>query len=144
MVPGTVDDPAIVTCVAVEKFHSMYGTPELCTPLKFPGVQEKLLATPLVSTLMISGMVELGELLNVRVEISARLAAEISRTFCAPGVSVTLAFVPGESGKLIGVPFAFVSVTELAQAAKPADWLANEPNALAKLMKPDWLTEDDG
>src|ERR1700733_9781613 len=121
MVPGTADAPAIVICVAVEKFHSMYGTPELWTPLKFPGVQEKLLATPLVFTLMISGMVEVGELLNVRVEMLARLAAEISRTFCAPGARVTLAFVPGESGKVSAVPFEFVSVTELAQAARPAD-----------------------
>jgi hypothetical protein len=74
MVPGTVDDPPIVTCVAVEKFHSMYGTPELWMPLKFAGVQEKLLATPLVFTLMISG-----------------------------------------------VPFEFVSVTELAQVVMSAD-----------------------
>ena len=88
MVPGTVDDPAIVTCVAVGKFHSRYGTPELWTPLKFPGVQEKLLATPPVFTLIISGMVEVGELLNVRVEMLARLAAEILRTFCVFGVSV--------------------------------------------------------
>ena len=121
MVPGTVDDPAIVTAVAVGKFHSMYGTPELWMPLKFPGVQEKLLATPLVFTLMISGMVEVGELLNVRLEMLARLAAEISRTFCVPGVRVTLAFVPGESGKLSAVPFEFVSVTELAQVAMSAD-----------------------
>jgi hypothetical protein len=67
--------------VAVEKFHSMYGTPELWTPLKFPGVQEKLLDTPLVFTLIISGMLEVGELLKFKVEMLARLAAEIFRTF---------------------------------------------------------------
>ena len=89
MVPGTVDDPPIVTFAAVEKFHSMYGTPELWTPLKFPGIQEKLLDTPLVFTLIISGMVEVGELLNVKVEMLFRSAAEILRTFCVPGVSVT-------------------------------------------------------
>jgi hypothetical protein len=93
---------------------------------------------------MISGMVEVGELLNVKVEMLARLAAEISRTFCAPGARVTLAFVPGESGKVSGVPFELVSVTELAQVARPADWLANALNALAKLMRPDWLTEAAG
>src|ERR1700690_1723755 len=113
MVPGIVDDPPIVTCVAVEKFHSMYGTPEFWMPLKFPGVQEKLLATPLVFTLIISGMVEVGELLNVRVLMLARLAAEILRTFCVPGVSVTLAFVLAESGRLSAVPFEFVSTSEL-------------------------------
>jgi hypothetical protein len=75
MVPGTDDDPAIVTCVAA------------------------LSATPLVFTLMISAVLEVGELLNVRVEMSARLAAEISRTFCAPGMRVTLAFVPGKAGR---------------------------------------------
>ena len=78
-----------MTCVAVEKFHSMYGTPEFWTPLKFPGVQEKLLATPTVFTLIISGMVEVGVLLKFKVEMLARLAAEILRTFCLPGVSVT-------------------------------------------------------
>jgi hypothetical protein len=64
----------------------VYGTPEFWTPLKFPGVQEKLLDTPLVFTLIISGMVEVGDLLKFKVEMLARLAAEILRTFCAPGV----------------------------------------------------------
>ena len=55
----------------------MSGAPELWTPLKFPSVQEKLLDTPLVFTLIISGMVGVGELLNVKVAVLARLAAEI-------------------------------------------------------------------
>src|SRR5450432_3985929 len=129
MVPGIVELPPIVTWVAVAKFHSMYAALEFWTPLKFPGVQEKLFPTPLVSTLMTSGIEAVGEFRNVRVEILARLAAEMSRMFVVDGVSVTKALVLAASGNLSAVPLASVSTSVLAQLAMSADSPTNVVNA---------------
>ena len=133
MVPGIVREPLRVKVVAVGKFHRMYGAFAFWNPLKFGGDQVKLFDTPLVSTLMISGVAAVGKLLNCRVEIFARFAAVISSMFCTPEVSVTEAVAPW-----------FVSTTLFVQLARLADWERNVLNALEKPMSPDWLTDAVG
>ena len=91
MVPGIVENRSESSVVAVGKFHRMYGALAFWSPLKFGGVQVKLFDTPVVSTLMISGVEALGvgELLlpNCRMLILARFAAVMLRMFCIPEVS---------------------------------------------------------
>ena len=52
--------------------------------------------------------------------------------------------MPGDSGKVSGVPLALVRTSELLHEARSADSAENVLNALLKLIRPDWVTEAVG